>query len=73
MSTVQTIVAVPGIVRTITVGSRSRADVTHKVTLSCTCEGFQLGGYCYHLSAAAAVLSDDVRYLRARTRARLGR
>jgi hypothetical protein len=74
MNTVKTLVEVDGKVHQVRVPSASRRDLTHKVVLSCTCEGFQLGGgYCYHLAQAAQVLRDDARFLAARNRSRIGR
>lgn len=68
----QTIVAVPGSVRSVRVASASRPGVVHQVVLTCTCEGFQFGGYCRHLGEASEVLRDDTRAQRLRTRYRLG-
>lgn len=71
METVKTLVEFDGAVRGVTVPSASRKKVTHKVLLACTCEGFQYTGHCYHLSKAAAIVSDDARAQAARTRARI--
>ncbi len=68
----QTVVAVPGAVRSVRVGSASRPGLVHQVVLTCTCEGFQFGGHCRHLTEAAEILRDDTRAQRLRTRARLG-
>lgn len=73
MQTVQTVVAVDGAVRSVRIGSASRPGVVHKVVLSCSCEGFQYAGHCYHLGEAALIVRDDSRAARLRTRIRLGR
>jgi hypothetical protein len=74
MQTVKTLVEVDGKVHQVRIPSASREGLVHKVVLSCTCEGFQLGGgFCYHLTEAAKVLRDDSRFLAIRTRARVGR
>ena len=70
MEVLKTIVAIDGRVSSVTVPSQSRADVKHKVTLSCTCEGFQYVGYCYHIKEAADVLKADLTNLRERTKQR---
>lgn len=72
MQTMQTVVAVPGSVRSIRVGSASRPGVVHQVVLTCSCEGFQFGGYCRHLEEAAEIAREDARAARLRTRIRLG-
>ena len=68
----QTVVTVPGSVRSVRVASASRPGVVHQVVLTCTCEGFQFNGFCRHLYEAASILTDDSRAQRLRTRQRLG-
>lgn len=73
MQKLQTVISFDGDVRGVRIPSASRKGVTHKVLLACTCEGFQLGGFCYHLGAAADVVHNDVRAQALRTRQRVGR
>lgn len=73
MEKLQTVVSFDGDVRGVRVPSATRKGVTHKVLLACTCEGFQMGGFCYHLNVASEVIHNDVRAQAARTRQRMGR
>lgn len=73
MNTVKTTVEIDGKVSEVRVASATRPKLTHKVVLSCSCEGFQFNGFCYHLVSAAGVLREDRRAQALRTRARLGR
>lgn len=73
METIKTLVAVDGKVNTVRIPSATRRGLVHKIVLSCTCEGFQFGGFCYHLGSAAEVMREDARAQAARTRARMGR
>jgi|WetSurSiteA1Bulk_404760.scaffolds.fasta_scaffold315490_2 hypothetical protein len=73
METLKTVVAVDGKVAGVRIPSGSRPGLTHKVLLSCTCEGFQFGGFCYHLAQAASIVREDARAQAARTRARVAR
>jgi hypothetical protein len=72
MEKLQTVVAVDGDVRIVTVASASRLKLKHKVLLSCTCEGFRYGGYCRHLTEAACIVRTDAVAQRERTKQRLG-
>jgi hypothetical protein len=73
METLKTTVEIEGKVTQVRMPSMSRPGVVHKVVLSCTCEGFTFNGYCHHLTEAVIVAREDARYLRARTRIRVGR
>jgi hypothetical protein len=70
---IQTVVSFDGEVCMVSMPSASRRGLNHKVLLACTCEGFQRGGFCYHLSAAADVIHGDVRAQALRTRQRMGK
>ena len=72
METIKTLVSVDGKVSGVRIPSATRKNLTHKVILSCTCEGFQFGGFCYHLAEAATILREDARAQALRTRVRMG-
>ena len=73
MEKIQTVVSFDGDVRGVRIPSATRRGLVHKVLLACTCEGFQLGGFCYHLNTAADVIHSDVRAQALRTRQRVGK
>lgn len=73
METLKTMVVIDGKVSQVRIPSATRKNVVHKVVLSCTCEGFQYNGFCYHLQSAGMVLREDSRQQALRNRIRIGR
>lgn len=70
MKVVKSLIEIDGKASCVTVPSASRPEVKHKVVVSCSCEGFQFVGYCYHIKEAADVLKADLTVLRERTKQR---
>jgi hypothetical protein len=64
MEVVETTIKVDGPVRVVRVQSESRPNLSHKVTLACTCEGFRYAGHCRHLELAAGKARTTARLMR---------
>ena len=71
MQILKSLLEVDGKVSQVRVRSHSDASLIHTVLMSCSCDGFQLGGYCYHVPVAHQILREDVIAGKARTRHRL--